>query len=294
MNKKTFFKTVFILCLMALPLSTVADDFIRGDVNQDGKVSSTDVTTLINYLLTQQWPQEEPTDPEVVTYVLNGIEINMVHVEGGTFTMGASGADTEAEDNEYPAHIVTLSDYWICTTEVTQQLWRAVMGSNPSSFTGDLLRPVEKVSWNDCQNFITKLNEMTGQNYRLPTEAEWEFAARGGNKSHGYKYAGSDDVNEVAWFKDNSVDETHPVAQKLPNELGLYDMSGNVWEWCSDWFGSYYATDGQTNPQGPSSGSYRVNRGGGWSGSASSCRVLRRTRSLPTGTSSVIGLRLAL
>lgn len=293
MNKKTLIKTVFILCLMAMPLSTVADDFIRGDVNQDGKVSITDVTTLINYLLTQQWPQEEPTDPEVVTYVLNGIEINMVHVEGGTFTMGASSDDAESSDDEHPSHLVTLSDFYICTTEVTQQLWKAVMGNNPSHFTSDLMCPVEQVGWSRCQSFITKLNEMTGQNFRLPTEAEWEFAARGGNKSHGYKYSGSDDINDVAWYISNSSNKTHPVAQKVPNELGLYDMSGNVCEWCSDWYGNY-AADGQTNPTGPTSGTHRVYRGGQWSGFEGGCRVTARYHFLPTSTHTGLGLRLAM
>ena len=298
MNKKTLIKTVFILCLMVMPLSTVADDFIRGDVDQDGKVSITDVTTLINYLLSQQWPQEEQTDPEVVTYVLNGIEINMVHVEGGTFTMGASGTDTEALDNEFPAHIVTLSDYWICTTEVTQQLWRAVMGSNPSNFTGDLLRPVEKVSTTMCKQFISKLNEMTGQNFRLPTEAEWEFAARGGNMSRGYKYAGSDDIDEVAWYSGNASSKTHPVAQKAPNELGLYDMSGNVFERCNDWYDNYNNTDSSINPQGPITGingtTVRVHRGGSWSSSATNCRVTSRASAQQTVTYNYLGLRLAM
>ena len=137
--------------MLAIPFSTAADDFLRGDCNEDGKVSITDVTCLINYLLSGSW-DVTPDDPqsETVTYVLNGIEINMVHVEGGTFTMGASGTDTEAADDEFPAHIVTLSDYYICTTEVTQQLWRAVMSSNPSNHTGNPLCPVERVSWNDC------------------------------------------------------------------------------------------------------------------------------------------------
>ena len=157
MKKISKYFVLPLLMMFAAPLHTAADDFLRGDCDQNGKVSIGDVTCLINYLLSGSWESTpEDPQPETVTYVLNGIEINMVKVEGGTFTMGASGADTEANDNEYPAHIVTLSDYWICTTEVTQQLWRAVMGSNPSNFTGDLLCPVEKVSWTNCQTFITK------------------------------------------------------------------------------------------------------------------------------------------
>lgn len=293
MNKMFYFKSVFVLCLLALPLRTVANDFLRGDCNEDGKVNISDVTCLINYLLSNHWSEEDPTEPETVTYVLNGIEINMVRVEGGTFTMGASGADLEANDNEYPAHIVTLSPYYICTTEVTQQLWRAVMGSNPSNFT-NVLKPVERVSWLNCQQFITKLNEMTGLQFRLPTEAEWEFAARGGNKSKGYKYAGSNDIDEVAWYKGNASNTTHPVATKAPNELGLYDMSGNVWEWCSDWYASYYATDGQTNPQGPATGSDHVYRGGSFGLSAVDSRVSSRRGTTPAHVNYYPGLRLAL
>ena len=282
--------------MLAVPFRTSADDFVRGDCNEDGNVTIADVTTLIDYLLTEQWPEEG--EPETVTYVLSGIEIKMVKVEGGTYTMGASGADIEAQDNEFPAHIVTLSDYYICTTEVTQQLWRAVMGSNPSFFTENVLCPVENVSWNMCQQFLTKLNQMTGQNFRLPTEAEWEFAARGGNKSQGYKYAGSNDISEVAWYSGNASRKTHQVAQKLPNELGLYDMSGNVFEWCNDWYGSYYATNGQTNPQGPSTGSQRVFRGGCYedfyNASSTECRVTNRCNTWPEFTFESLGLRLAL
>ena len=138
------------------------------------------------------------------------------------------------------------------------------MGSNPSRYTGDDNLPVEQVSWKDVQEFIQKLNALTGKTYRLPTEAEWEYAARGGNQSQGYKYAGSNTVGDVAWHYGNSDHKTHPVGQKQPNELGLYDMSGNVWEWCQDWYGDY-SSSAQTNPTGPSSGSYRVLRGGSWS-----------------------------
>ena len=295
MKKSCFLYLIPVLLMLAVPFQTSADDFVRGDCNEDGNVTIADVTTLIDYLLNNQWPGEgnPDPDPEVVTYVLNGIEIKMVKVEGGTFTMGASGIDTEAEDYEYPAHTVTLSDYYICTTEVTQQLWRAVMGNNPSHFTGDLLCPVERVKWTDCQTFINKLNQMTGQNFRLPTEAEWEFAARGGNKSLGYKYAGGNDINEVAWYYSNAGYKTHPVAQKLPNELGLYDMSGNVREWCNDWFKSYSA-ENQINPQGPSSGNSRVHRGGSYKDPETGCRVAKRTFDTPSTLFEYIGLRLAL
>ena len=156
MRMISFSCVLFVLCMMAVPFQATADDFVRGDVDLDGNVNISDVTALIDYLLSNQWPEE--VEPETVTFVLNGIEIKMVRVEGGTFTMGASGADLEASDDEFPAHIVTLSPYYICTTEVTQQLWRAVMGSNPSENSSNVLCPVEYVNWNMCQDFITQLN----------------------------------------------------------------------------------------------------------------------------------------
>ena len=189
-------------------------------------------------------------------------------------------------------HNVTLNDYSLGETEVTQALWVAVMGSNPSSWQGDNL-PVEKVSWNDCQTFITKLNQLTGKTFRLPTEAEWEYAARGGSKSQGYKYSGSNTLGDVAWYTGNSSSKTHEVGTKQANELGLYDMSGNVWEWCQDWFGNYESS-AQTNPTGASSGSNRVRRGGSWIGAARSCRVTYRGDRTPTSTDYYLGLRLAL
>ena len=197
--------------------------------------------------------KEEPEKPEegTGTFTVNGVTFTMIAVEGGTFQMGATSEQgSDAESDEKPVHSVTLSDYCIGETEVTQELWEAVMGSNPSGFSGYPQRPVEKVSWNDCQEFITKLNQLTGKNFRLPTEAEWEYAARGGNKSQGYKYSGSNTIDNVAWYYSNSASRTHDVKTKSPNELGIYDMSGNVWEWCYDWYGSY-SSGSQTNPTGP-------------------------------------------
>lgn len=218
--------------------------------------------------------------------------IEMVYVSGGTFTMGGTSEQGEdAESYEKPTHSVTLSDYYIGKYEVTQAQWRAVMGSNPSHFTGDNL-PVEKVSWNDIQDFITKLNAQTGKNYRLPTEAEWEYAARGGNKSKGYKYSGSNTIDDVAWYTDNSSSKTHPVGTKQPNELGIYDMSGNVFEWCQDWYGSY-SSSSQTNPTGPSRGSRPVLRGGSWYYFADYCRVSFRNYYTPDYRSNGNGFRLA-
>ena len=227
------------------------------------------------------------------TFTANGVSFKMIRVEGGTFTMGATSEQgSDAYDNEKPAHQVTLSSYYIGETEVTQALWQAVMGSNPSYFKGEN-RPVEKVSWDDCKTFISKLNSLTGRNFRLPTEAEWEFAARGGNKSQGYKYSGSNSLGNVAWYGDNSGGETHPVKTKSPNELGIYDMNGNVWEWCQDRYGSY-SSSSQRDPAGPSSGSFRVNRGGSWRHIAGDCRVSRRNFYSPGSRGSNLGLRLVL
>ena len=217
----------------------------------------------------------------------------MIRVEGGTFTMGATSEQgRDANDDEKPAHQVTLSSYYMGETEVTQALWQAVMGSNPSRLKGDN-RPVEMVSWEDCKTFISKLNSLTGKNFRLPTEAEWEYAARGGNKSQGYKYSGSNNLGHVAWYDGNSGDESHPVKTKSPNELGLYDMSGNVWEWCQDRYGSY-SSSSQTDPIGASSGSPRVYRGGAWPYYANVCRVSIRDRHTPDLINSDLGFRLAL
>lgn len=227
------------------------------------------------------------------SFTVGGVTFKMIAVEGGTFTMGATSEQgSDAWDEEKPTHSVTLSSYSIGETEVTQALWQAVMGSNPSYFSGSN-KPVEKVSWDDCQDFIRRLNALTGENFRLPTEAEWEYAARGGNKSREYKYAGSNNIDNVAWYSDNSGSQTHNVATKSPNELGLYDMSGNVWEWCQDLYGIYSGSS-QTNPTGPTSGSYRVYRGGGWFGSAGNCRVSLRGRNNPAYCANFIGLRLAL
>ena len=241
-----------------------------------------------------------PPSSQDRSFTVGGVTFKMIAVEGGTFTMGATSEQgSDALDREKPTHSVTLSSYSIGETEVTQALWQAVMGSNPSNFSGSN-KPVEHVSWDDCQDFIRRLNALTGENFRLPTEAEWEYAARGGNKSRGYKYAGSNTIDNVAWYWDNIPSQssgsagygTQVVATKSPNELGLYDMSGNVDEWCQDWYGDY-SSSSQTNPTGPSSRSARVIRGGSWDYNARFCRVSFRYYSDPTRRLSM-GLRLAL
>ena len=273
------------------------------DVNGDGEINIADINAIIDIIL----GGSAPTPSGIETITVNGVSFNMVTVEGGTFTMGAADDDTEAFDSDKPAHQVTLSSYSIGQTEVTQALWLAVMGSNPSyftsvnGFTDDLNRPVEMVSWDDCQEFITKLNQMTGKTFRLPTEAEWEYAARGGNKSQGYTYAGSNTLGNVAWYRDNAFSVgssspdygTHAVATKSPNELGLYDMSGNVGEWCHDWWGDY-SNDAQTNPIGPTSGVTRLYRGGCWGNIARYCRVSIRRGMPQTNSDQPLGLRLVI
>ena len=278
------------------------------------------VTTTAHAALTQRTATISVTGSDVqkqtiaVTQAERSLwfnEMDMVFVQDGTFTMGC----TDEQDNdcfywEKPAHQVTMSSYYIGKYEVTEGQWKVVMGSNPSvNVKGDNY-PVESVYWNDIvgtsgsnmvingityysNGFIYKLNELTRKRYRLPTEAEWEYAARGGNKNKGYMYSGSNTLWDVAWYWVNSNKCKYTVGTKSPNELGIYDMSGNVWEWCSDRY-SDYSSDAQTNPQGPSSGADRVYRGGGWSSNASNCRVSSRSKSVPNFTCVDLGLRLAL
>ena len=224
--------------------------------------------------------------------VKDGVSIDMVRVEAGTFTMGET-VDIKDSYDFVKKHQVTLTnDYYIGKYEVTQALWKAVMGNNPSNLKGDNL-PVEQVSWDDCQEFLSKLNSITSKTFRLPTEAEWEYAARGGNKSRGYQYSGSNNLSDVAWYGDNSGSKTHPVGSKQANELGIYNMAGNVCEWCQDRFGKYISSS-QVNPTGANRGSYRVIRGGCWGYSAGICRSSCRSFSPPDHRGSGLGLRLVL
>ena len=247
---------------------------------------------------------------EDLTFTVKGVPFVMKFVEGGTFSMGATAEqDSDAFEDEKPVHSVTLNHYYLGETEVTQALWQAVMGSGPTYSGGWENKygngddfPTYRVSWNDVQEFITKLNQLTGKNFRLPTEAEWEYAARGGKKSHGYKYAGSDTLDDVAWYNYDrgrviwfriNNGKTHAVKTKSPNELGLYDMSGNVREWCQDWMGGYNKGQ-QANPQGPASGYRRVLRGGSWYYTWIYCRVSDRNSEDPVYRNYDCGFRLAL
>ena len=231
------------------------------------------------------------------TFTVGGVTFRMKLVEAGTFQMGGT-----EYSSEQPIHSVTISkDYYLGETEVTQALWKAVTGYSPTSGgspwsstygLGDNY-PAYNISYEDVQLFITKLNSLTGENFRMPTEAEWEFAARGGNKSKGYTYSGSNTLGDVAWYTDNSSSKTHAVKTKAANELDIYDMSGNVWEWCSDWYYPY-SSSAQTDPTGPTTGTTRVLRGGDWDGNASNCRCAVRINNMPSIRDYYRGVRLAL
>jgi formylglycine-generating enzyme required for sulfatase activity len=218
---------------------------------------------------------------------------NMVFIEGGSFEMGCIEIDYDCLENELPTHTVSISSFYISKYEVTQVLWAAVIGNNPSNFQGCPNCPVELVSWEGVQVFLKELNSITGKQYRLPTEAEWEYAARGGNKSQHTRYPGGNKLGSVAWYLDNSGNTTHPVGEKQPNELGLYDMSGNVCEWVSDWYGrKFYRGSPVNNPTGPALGSTRVIRGGSWKSNWLACHVPLRIDIPPDNGGNFIGFRI--
>lgn len=249
-------------------------------------------------------------DKDAITIKLEGVSFRMIRVEGGTFTMGLQDEDPNGENYyEYTLrdekedgsmkmptpHKVTLDTYYIGDTVVTQSLWKSVMGENGRWKIKDDDLPVTNVSWNDCASFIRRLNAQTNMKFRLPTEAEWEFAARGGKKARGYQYSGSNELNKVGWSDHSRTRRLHPVKQKRHNELGIYDMSGNVWEWCNDWFDSY--PDGpQTNPQGPGKGQWngRVVRGGSWRNNPVECHVGSRGSMRHDAREETVGFRLAM
>lgn len=275
------------------------------DLNQNGVVTIADATMLINFLLSGE--TEAPSLFE--TFTINGVSFTMVYVAPGTFMMGPPDDDPYAISTERPAHQVTLTKgFSISTTEVTQALWLAVMGENPSYFSSDngfeenLNRPVEYISWWDCQEFVTRLSGYTGRPFRLPTEAQWEFAARGGNKTHGYRYSGSSSVDDVCWCYETmalgSSTFSHgpqPVGLKMPNELGLYDMSGNVWELVQDKF-AFYSAEPQVDPIGPTSSmiSQTLVRSGDWNSAQTGCSVYHRVSVMMREAQSNTGFRIAL
>lgn len=237
-----------------------------------------------------------------LTFEVNGVRFDMCRVEHGKFMMGATPEQERPEENEKPVHEVILTkDFYLASTPVTQELWVAVMGENRSfhgrkagSFAGEWKQlPAENVSYRHCLEFIFKLNTLTNRQFRLPTEAEWEFAARGGNASRGFQFAGSNDINQVAWYEGNSRLETHPVAQLAPNELGLYDMCGNVKEWCADHFNAYQEGT-KCNPQGPLFGLTHVMRGGSYRNVRTSCRTAYRSQCPSVLFYHSTGFRLAL
>ena len=337
MIKKNLLKSVFSICLLAvclMPLSAQAAA-LRGDVdnsgdvtisdvttlinlllsnaaegneaadcNGDGAVNINDVTTLINYLLSKEWPVIEVYEPQYESFTVGSVTFRMLLVEGGTFMMGGSEDDPRARPWEFPVHEVTLSDYYIGEFEVTQALWRAVMGTsssnNPSWFTptngytANYQLPAESMTYTQITSFITKLNQKTGKTFRLPTESEWEYAARGGKWSKGYYYIGGDDVDAVAWTSANAGSITHVGGQKAANEIGLYDMGGNVEEWCSDYWSDAYDPAPSTNPTGPTSGTMRVIRGGSWDQAYYVCRASARHDASTGYKSAHTGIRLAL
>lgn len=297
---RSFWKTaIFLLLLVALMATAISITrlFLR---NRPHQTTTNTPRTIV---------APEPADtaatiaPEETvsnyTETVNDANFEMVGVKGGTFRMG----DKNGEINESPVHEVSLKNFYIGRTEVTQALWRAVMGTGLAE-QRDKARPGEPlygegdeypmyyVSWEDCQEFISKLNSQTGKNYRLPTEAEWEFAAREGEPEENYNYSGSNVIGKVAWYDSNSEQSTHPVGGKAPNKLGIYDMSGNVWEWCSDWYGDYNS-DAETDPSGPSSGAGRVSRGGAWDFDGPYCRNTFRDKVPPSDSNHSLGFRLA-
>ena len=330
MMRNYLFKFV-VLCLLVTPLQALGQS-MPGDVNNDCQVNISDVTLLINYVLTGDAESLNLLNADMnnddvvnitdvttlITYLLNGeqeqsnllfdidgVSFTMVFVEGGTFIMGTNQYGTLFGS----AHEVTLSDYYIGQTEVTQALWLAVMGYNPSYFTPvngypeDLMRPVDEITWYDCQDFIIKLNKLTDRNFRLLTEAEFEFAARGGNMSQGYLYSGSNDIDEVAWYHDNLPEPftegwcIQHVGLKKPNELGIYDMAGNACEWCYDKHADNqvcYPSEPQVNPTGPSTGNRRVIRGGSIGSNSFNSAVFVRYWDWPGMYGKSLGLRLAL
>lgn len=282
-------------------VSTAVSDLTNDvfDISNQGAQANTYESDLIFEQTTAKQPnllisKKKQKKQQVLSFAINdkgkAVTFRMILVEAGSFKMGSE----YGYKNEMPVHKVKITeDYYIGETEVTQELWEAVMGKNPSNFKG-AQKPVESVSWNDCQTFIKILNVLTGKKFRLPTEAEWEYAALGGKKWEKQTYAGSNKPGDIAWFRENANQQTHPVAEKKANIIGLYDMGGNVWEWCADWFDFYMSKSTVKNPTGPTTGNLRVCRGGSWNDNDEYCRTTNRHRETPTEGFNNLGLRLAM
>ena len=252
---------------------------------------SDDKVSIIDEVLAKSCDIERENNK--VTITTKGVSFNLIKVEGGTFQMGGTSEQGKGKTDEFPVHRVTLSDYYIGETEVTNELWSLIMGTNPSINFSQPTQPVNNVTWYDCQKFVNRLSALTGLHFALPTESQWEFAARGGNKSRGYTYSGSNKIKEVGWFKGNSGGTLKTVKQLKPNELGIYDMSGNAYEWCSDWYGLYKNTD-VFDPKGPESGIYKVNRGASAGEKDALTRTACRFNDSPNSKFQAMGLRLVL
>lgn len=251
----------------------------------EGKVTQVDETLAKSCDIDRQ--------DDRIDITTKGVTFTLLKVKGGDFQMGATKEQGKGKTDEFPIHKVTLSDYYIGETEVTNELWSAIMGSNPTTQFALAKQPVNNVNWYDCQKFVNRLSSLTGLPFSLPTEAQWEYAARGGNKSKGYVYSGNDNIKKVGWYKGNSKYQIKEVKQLQPNELGLYDMSGNVFEWCSDWYG-LYKSNSDNDPKGPSSGTNKVNRGGGAGDKEAFARVACRANDNPNYKSQALGLRLVI
>ena len=288
-NGGCFINTFLILGLLALILTVTyrAAFYSKPEEVSDGNITGGEIN-----------------NNREIAIAMNRVRFVMKYVEGGTFQMGS--ADNDAFSDEYPQHSVTLNSFYMGETEVTQELWNAVMGTtivqqrNKADSSGPLRGvgsnyPMYYVNWYECQEFVQTLNHLSGRHFRLPTEAEWEYAAKGGNRGKGYKFAGSGSLGESAWYSFNSDSTTHPVKSKIPNELGLYDMSGNVWEWCSDRYGSnYYSNSPLDNPQGDNGGRNNVVRGGSWYSKPSYCRLTKRHSLYPYHRNTCYGIRLVM
>ena len=282
MKTNKLLKSIMLGGLCVVALMAYAEQVKVVKVYNGDKVIATHKISDFEFFQVEDVDAAELLPAKVTTYEVNGVSFDMVEVEGGNYLMG----DDNGHSQEKPAHKETIPTFQIGKTEVTQELWQAVMGTNPSKFKGEANLPVEQVSWTDCNTFIAKLNELTGKNFRLPTEAEWEYAARGGKKSQGYTYSGSNTVDDVAWYDENSSSTTHPVAQKQPNELGLYDMSGSVWEWTSDNYSDNYSSERTSSD--------RAYRGGSFLNKFSLSRVAERYKNDESIKYDNLGLRLAL